>query len=165
MTQISFRRPKKTDLVPDAITDVPHQLLSFSGRGDAIENDIKTKEKPRKLKKLSPNTIVLKSVLIECDDIVYDSEVPISSDERERMTSFCELDAINFCDKKLETYSRSAYYTFIRCYNEDYYKNLCNITTQQSLPQAWNTHRAGRITACNSKMPFNLPQKHFLIKL
>ena len=154
MTQISFKRPKKTDLVPDVITDVPHQLPSFSVRGDVIENDIETKEKLLELKKLSPNAVVLKSVLIESDDIDYDSEATISSDEREHcipepLTSFYEPDAINFSDEKLETYSRSAYNTFIRCYNEGHYKNLCNITKQQSLSQAWNIHRAGRITASN----------------
>ena len=159
LTQISFKRPKKTDLVPDVITDVPHQLPSFSVRWDVIENDIETKEKLLELKKLSPNAVVLKSVLIESDDIDYDSEATISSDEREHcipepLTSFYEPDAINFSDEKLETYSRSAYNTFITCYNEDHYKNLCNITKQQSLSQAWNIHRAGRITASNSKMAF-----------
>ena len=37
--------------------------------------------------------------------------------------------ATNFSDEKLQTYSRSAYNTVIRCYNEDHYKNLCNIKT------------------------------------
>ena len=83
MTQISFKRPKKTYLVPDVITDVLHQMLSFSASGDAVENDIETKDKLLELKKLSPNAVVLKSVLIESDDIDYDSEAIISSDERE----------------------------------------------------------------------------------
>ena len=50
MTQISFKRPKKTDLFSDLITNVPHQLPSFSVRGDEIENDIETKEKLLELK-------------------------------------------------------------------------------------------------------------------
>ena len=159
MTQISFKRPKKTDLVPDVITDVPHQLPSFSVRGDVIENDIKTKEKLLEPRKVSPNAVVLESVLIESDDIDYDSEATISSDEREHyipdpLTGFYELDAINFSDEKLDTYSRSAYNTFIRCCNKDHYKNLSNITKQQSLSLAWNIHRAGRITASSSKMAF-----------
>ena len=113
MTQISFKRPKKTYLVPNVITDVLHQMLSFSASGDAIENYIETKDKLLELKKLSPNAVVLKSVLIESDDIDYDSEATISSDEREHcipepLTSFYEPDAINFNDEKLETYSRLA---------------------------------------------------------
>ena len=120
MTQILFKRRKKTDLVPDVIADVPHQLPSFYVRGDVNENDIETKEKLLELKKLSPNAVVLKSVLIESDDIDYDSEATISSDEwehciPEHLTSFYEPNAINFRDEKLETYSRSAYNTFIRC--------------------------------------------------
>ena len=83
--------------------------------------------------------------------------------------SLYKPDATNFSDEKLETYSRSAYNTFIRCYNEDHYKNLCNITKQQSLSQAWYIHRAGRITASNSKMAFEIKvessQKGFLINL
>ena len=169
-----FKRRKKTDLVPDVITDVPHQLLSFSVRGDAIENDIKTKEKLLELRKVSPNAVVLKSVLIESDDIDYDSEATISSDERKHcipdpLNSFYEPDAINFSDEKLDTYSRWAYNTFIRCCNKDHYKNLSNITKQQSLSLAWNIHRAGRTTASSSKMAFEAkvesPQKRFLIKL
>ena len=118
-------------------------------RGNVIENDTETKEKLLELKKLSPNAVVLKSVLIESDDIDYDSEATISSDERqhcipEPLTSFYEPDAINFSDEKLETYSGSAYNTLIRCYNEDHYENLCNITKQQSLSHAWNIHRAGK---------------------
>ena len=128
MTQILFKRRKKTYLVPDVITDVPHQLPSSCVRGHVNENDIETKEKLIELKKLSPNAVVLKSVLIESDDIDYDSEAIISSDEREHciaepLTSFYEPNAINFRDEKLETCSRSAYNTFIRCYNEDHYKN------------------------------------------
>ena len=83
--------------------------------------------------------------------------------------SLYKPDATNFSDEKLETYSRSAYNTFIRCYNEDHYKNLCNITKQQSLSQAWNIHRAGRITASNSKMAFETkvesPSKSFFNQL
>ena len=83
--------------------------------------------------------------------------------------SLYKPDATNFSDEKLETYSRSAYNTFIRCYNEDHYKNLCNITKQQSLSQAWNIHRAGRITASNSKMAFETkvesPSKRFFNQL
>ena len=166
MMQISFKRPKKTDLVPD----VPHQLPSFSVRGDVIENDIETKEKLLEFKKVSPNAVFLKSVLIESDGTDYDSEATISSDERENcipepLTSFYEPDAINFSDEKLETYFRSAYNTFIRCYNEDHYKNLRNITKQQSFPHAWNIHGAGRITASSSKMAFGVkvesPSKTF----
>ena len=87
MTQILFKRPKKTDLVLDVIMDVPHQLPSFSVRGDVIENDIETKEKLLELKKLSPNAVVLKRVLIESDDIDYEIEAIISSDEREHSIS------------------------------------------------------------------------------
>ena len=102
-------------------------------RGDVIENDIETKEKLLELKKLSPNAVVLKSVLIESDDIDYDSEATISSDGRddyipEPLTSCYEPDAINFSDRKLETYSRSVYNTFIRCYNKDHYKNKAYLT-------------------------------------
>ena len=83
----------------------------------------------------------------------------IWSDERElctpeALTSFYEPDAIDFSDEKLETYSRSAYNTFTRFYSEGHYKNLCNITKQQSLSHAWNVHRALRITASNSKMAY-----------
>ena len=118
-----------------------------------------SRQKLLELKKLSPNAVVLKSVLTESDNIDYDNEVTISSDEREHcipepLTSFYEPDAINFSDEKPETCSRSAYNTFITCYNEHHYKNLCNITKQQSLSQAWNIHRAGSITASNSKMAF-----------
>ena len=159
MMQFLFKRPKKTDLVQDVIADVPHQMLSFSVRGDVIENDIETKERLLELKKVSSNAVVLKSVLIEFDDIDYNSEVTISSDEREHcilepLTSFYEPDAINSSDEKLETYARLAYNTIIRCYSEDHYKNLCNIRQQQSLSHAWNIHRAGRITVSNSKMAF-----------
>ena len=59
------------------ITDVPHQLPCFSGRGDVMENDIKAKEKLLELKMLSPNVVVLKSVITESDDIDYDSEAII----------------------------------------------------------------------------------------
>ena len=83
MMQISFKRAKRTDLVLDVITDVPHQLPTFSVRGDVVEKDIETKEKLPELKKLSPNTIVLKSVLIESDDTDYDSKATISSNKRE----------------------------------------------------------------------------------
>ena len=119
MTQSSFKRPKKTDLVLDVSTDVLYQLPFFSVRGDVIENNIETKEKLLKLKKLSPNAVILKSVLIEFDDIDYNSEATISSDEREDcipspLNSFYKLDAINFSDEKLETYSRLAYNTFTR---------------------------------------------------
>ena len=83
--------------------------------------------------------------------------------------SLYKPDATNFSDEKLETYSRSAYNTFIRCYNEDHYKNLFNITKQQSLSQAWYTHRAGRIIASNSKMAFEtkveFPSKRFFNQL
>ena len=170
MMQISLKRPKKTDLVPDVITDFPHQLLSFSVRGDVIENDIETKEKLLELEKLSPNAVVLKSVQIESDDIDYDSEATVSSDEREHyipqpLTSFYEPDAINCIDEKLGTYSRLAYNTFTGCYNDDHYKNLCNIK-QQSLSHTWNIHSAGRITSSNSKMAFGAkvqsPSKMFL---
>ena len=117
------------------------------------------KRNRQNLKKLSPNAVVLKSVLIESDDIDYDSEATISSDEREHcipepLTSFYEPDAINFSDEKLDTYSRWAYNIFIRCCNKDHYKNLSNITKQQSLSLAWNIHRAGRTTASSSKMAF-----------
>ena len=60
MTQISFKRPKKIDLVRDVITDVPHQLLSFSVRGDGIENYIKRKEKLLEFKKLTQMPLFLK---------------------------------------------------------------------------------------------------------
>ena len=155
MTQFLFKRPKKTDLVPDVLTDVPHQLPSFRCNWKLYRD----KRETAKLKKLSPYAVVLKSVLIESDDIDYDSEATISSDEREDcipepLTSFYEPDAINFSDEKLETYSRLAYNTFIRSYNEDQRKNLCNITKQQSLSHAWNIHRVGRITASSSKMAF-----------
>ena len=159
MTQTSFKRPKKTDLVLDVIADVAHQLPSFSVRRDVIENDIETKENLLEPKKLSPNAIVLKSVLIESDDIDYDSEATILSDEREHripepLASFYEPDTINFSDEKLETYSRSSYNTFIRCYNEDHYKNVCNMTKEKNLSHAWNIHRGERITASNSRIAF-----------
>ena len=77
MTQILFKRLKQTDLVPDVIIDVPHQLPSFSVRWDVMENAIKAKEKLLELKMLSPNVVVLKSVIIESDDIDYDSEAII----------------------------------------------------------------------------------------
>ena len=83
MMRILFKRPKKTDLIQNVITDVPHQLPSFSVRVDVIENDIKTKQKLLELRKLSSNAVILKSVLIESDDIDYNSKVTISSDERE----------------------------------------------------------------------------------
>ena len=60
MAQISFKRPKKTDLVPHVITDVSHQLPSFSVRGNVIENDIETKEKLLELKSYPQMSLFLK---------------------------------------------------------------------------------------------------------
>ena len=42
-----------------------------------MENAIKAKEKLLELKMLSPNVVVLKSVIIESDDVDYDSEAII----------------------------------------------------------------------------------------
>ena len=112
-------------------------MPSFSLRGDVIESDIETQEKLLKLTKLSPNAVVLKSVVIESDDIDYGSQATLSCGERkhnipEPLTSFYESDAINFSGEKLETYSRAAYNTFIRSYNEDHYKNLYNIKNSKA---------------------------------
>ena len=91
MTLTLFKRPKKTDLVLDVIADVAHQLPSFSVRRDVTENNIETKENLLEPKKLFPNAVVLKSVLIESDDIDYDSEATILSDLMKENIAFQSL--------------------------------------------------------------------------
>ena len=161
-----IKKARKDDSVPNVSNNF-NSPTPFCTHDHKIQSNEHLKNILLELKNIAPDAAVFTSIQFE--DTVFDSEETDTADEEE---SNCTPEPLSgsfnqeqLTSKSLINYSQKVFSQYKRSYTQKRYSNLCTITKQQSLSEAWKIHRVGRITASISKMAYrtklDTPSKNF----
>ena len=161
LKQISFRRPKKDETVPNVPTVNAENLTGYWVPDPYKFSTDKQRATLDSLRAIAPKAAVFSSISLYAEE--SDGESTDTADEDdlntlpELLTSLFDPTKINITDEKeLVRISGNLYEEYKDQSTINQYNNLTKVTKKQRLSDKWMLYRAGRITASNCKKAFIL---------
>jgi len=175
LKNLSFKRPKKSDTVPNTDGPFEGELEGFCSSDPVKFCTSKQLEMLQSLKEIAPNAAVLTCVSLDLSH--HNTEEPSADSERtetadsertdtaieddentlpEIFTSFFDPCSTNYDTNKLTSICTNRYKKYCNDTSKTQYKNLESITKTQSSTDKWMLYRAGRITSSNCKKAFTM---------
>lgn len=158
LSDIIFKKPKKTELLPTAIQREPQEVETCISCSDPSFGAYGFQKRHLlELKKVAPDCAFFTSL---DEDILEDQLSPHPSDTDsgsedennslpEPMTCLFQPHAINLDKTILQNLASEQYNKYQKMYKQTDYDHLRDITVMQSKNTTWLLHRVGRITASN----------------
>ena len=152
LKEISFKRPKKDENLPNVPSPFKGVLTGFTSPDPVKFSSEKRTNRLKQLKELVSNAVVFKSISVQFGEPENSpGEETSTADENETnilpelLTSFFKPSATNNTNDEVIKIGKCLYNDYLKSSTKNQYFNLTEVT--QSLTDTWMLYRAGRITA------------------